>query len=308
MPSASPKVSVIIPNYNGLQHLTNLLPSIADQTFHDYEVIIIDDCSPDRSAVDYIETYTRDRANFHLITNTENLGFVRNCNKGFGLAQGDYLCILTNDTSVTRDFIQKNIAAMEADGAIGVLSCCIIDQDGNNWFTGGLLRNGVWTNLKDDFLGIRVVDWVAGTACFYRTQLVNEVGLLDETLVMYYEDLDFCLRVRGQTSYKICVLSDKLVTHHIEHRELLRPKLASLTRVQYHTHKNNVILAKRHYPQHLAKMLVQNLGDTVRWPFLALSQRRPQSFLASGYVAMIIAVATLAGLVKDARLKVVHRR
>lgn len=284
------------------------MPSIADQTYHDYEVIIIDDCSPDRSAVDYTKTFTTDRANFRLIENTRNLGFVRNCNKGFGLAQGDYLCILTNDTSVTRDFIQKNIAAMEADGSIGVLSCCIIDHDGNNWFTGGLFHNGISTILKDDFQETRAVDWVAGTACFYRRELLTQVGLLDEALVMYHEDLDFCLRVKEQTDYGICVISDKLVTHFLEHHLLLRPQLASLTRVQYHLHKNNIILARRHCPQYLPKMLAQNLGDTVRWPFLALSQRRLKSFLAAGYVAMIIAVATLAGLVKDARLKVVHQR
>lgn len=303
MPDRRPMVSVIIPNYNGLEHLKRLLPSIADQTFSDYEVLILDDCSPDRTSVEFIRTFASDHSNFRLIENTENLGFVRNCNKGFRMAKGDYLCILTNDTSVTPDFLLRNVTAMETDASIGVLSCCIVDQDGHNWFSGGSLHKGVWTNLKDDFEGTRAVDWVAGTACFYRRNLLDKVGLLDESLVMYYEDLDFCLRVREQTDYRICVISDKLVTHYLEHRELLRAKLASLTRIEYHTHKNNIILARRHYPRYLPKMLAHNLGDTIKWPFLALSDRRLQSFLASGYVAMIIAGATVAGVLKDAGFK-----
>jgi len=295
------RASIIIPNYNGRNHLETLLPSIADQTFHDYEVIVIDDSSPDRSAVEYIKSFVTGRADFRLVENDENLGFVRNCNKGFRLAQGDYVCILTNDTRVEPNFIQRNVEITEADASIGVLSCVIVDQDGHNWFSGGLYRNGVRTNLQDDFHGVRQVDWVAGTACFYRRELLNKIGLLDETLVMYNEDIDFCLRVTRQTTYRVCMFSDKLVTHYLLRHEPLRLGVAKLARLLYYRHRNSILLARRYCPRAVPSVATRGLGEIVAWPMRVIRARTYRQLLLSWYVAAIIMQGTLSGLLKRSR-------
>ena len=126
------KVSIIIPNYNGKEYLPRLLPSVANQTFGNYEVIIVDDCSPDKTALDYIRSFISDYKNMRLIENSQNLGFVKNCNKGIALATGEYVCVLTNDTELKSDFIKRNVEVLEADKSIGVLSCIIVDERGNN--------------------------------------------------------------------------------------------------------------------------------------------------------------------------------
>ena len=126
------KVCIIIPNYDRKEHLLRLLTSIVNQTYHNYEVIIIDDFSPDRSVVECIKMFIKDRDNMQLIENDKNLGFAKTCNKGFRLADGDYVCLLTNDTEIKNNFLERNVEIMDSDSYIGVLSCIIVDQTGNN--------------------------------------------------------------------------------------------------------------------------------------------------------------------------------
>jgi GT2 family glycosyltransferase len=275
------KVSIIIPNYNGEEHLKRLLPSIANQNFDDYEVLIIDDCSPDRSVLDYIKSFIKDYRNFNLVENNENLGFVKTCNKGIGLSRGDYICLLNNDTEVKSNFVQRNVEILDADSSIGVLSCIIVDKHGKNWFSGGSFKSGLNVNLKDDFRGVRTVDWVAGTASFFRRNVFNRVGLLDEDFFMYHEDIEFCLRVRSKTNYKVCMFSDKLVTHYlgvsrvrsktnykvcmfydklVTHYLGVSPGYNSL----YYLHRNYFILLKRYCPEYIPKaLLLRSLRNVV---------------------------------------------
>jgi GT2 family glycosyltransferase len=257
------KVSIIIPNYNGKEFLKRLLPSIANQTFDDYEVIIIDDSSPDRSVLEYIKDFVRERKNMSLIENAENLGFVKTCNKGIRLASGDYICLLTNDTELESNFLERNVEIMDADGSIGVLSCIIVDGNGDNLFSGGSFKAGLRVNLQDDFQGVRSVDWVAGTAAFYRREVFDKVGLLNEDFVMYHEDIDFCLRVKSETDYRVCMFGEKLVTHY---RQVLKPaqrNLAREDRLCYYAHRNYILLLKKYCPKYIPKILLYNLQETI---------------------------------------------
>ena len=250
------KVSIIIPNFNGKEYLPRLLPSVANQTFGDYEVIIVDDCSPDKTALGYIRSFINDHKNMRLVENSQNLGFVKNCNKGIALATGEYVCVLTNDTELKSDFIKRNVGVLEADKFIGVLSCIIVDERGNNWFSGGYFRAGLSKNLVDDFQGVRTVDWVAGTACFYRKDVFSRVGLLDESLFMYHEDIEFCLRVRSKTKYKICAFSDKLVTHY--------SGCSMGPRMSYYLTRNHILLVRMYCPKYLPKVLAYRFKETLK--------------------------------------------
>jgi GT2 family glycosyltransferase len=290
--ASTTRVTIVIPNYNGREHLESLLSSVADQTWRAYEVVVVDDCSPDRAAVEYIKTFVRDHANMRLVENEENLGFVKTCNKGFRLATSDYVCILTNDTTVEKNFVERNVQIMDADGSIGVLSCIVVDQRGNNWFSGGLFRAGIPVSLHDDFEGVRPVDWVAGTACFYRKELLDKVGLLDESLVMYHEDIDFCLRVRRQTDYGACMFSEKLVTHFVE--EVDDPRSiapAKQERLCYYLNRNHLLLVRRHSPRYIPKAVLRSLREaTALLAFSVLSLLRLKPLPPSRYFHLAIVV------------------
>lgn len=280
METVTPKVSIIIPHYNQKECLKVLLPSIANQTFHAYEVIIIDDCTPDKSAVEYIGDFIKEYPNMRLVENAANMRFIRTVNKGIELAAGEYVCLLNSDTEVKGNFVQRNVEIMDANPFIGGLSCIVVDKEGQNWFTGGIFRRGWPVNLLDDFQGIRPVDFVAGTACFYRKELFDKIGLFDEAFIMYHEDVEFGLRMKTKTDYKACAFAEKLVVHHV---------VPSIPRgdFDYYANRSHVVLVRRYGKRYIAKttllLLLISLRQTANLLFLSVAKRDLKSFLCSLY-------------------------
>jgi GT2 family glycosyltransferase len=252
------KASIIIPHYNQVELLKIVLPSIANQTFKDYEVIVIDDCTPDRSAVEYIKAFIKDHKNMRLVENAENMRFVKTVNKGIRLSNGEYICLLNQDTELKSNFVERNVEILDSDASIGGLSCIIVDKYGKNYWSGGSFKEGYSVNLTDDFEGIRTADFVAGTAAFYRKEVFYKIGLFDESYGMYHEDVEFGLRIRAETDYKACAFSDKLVVHyHVN--SVPRPEL------YYLLNRNGVLVVRKYCPQLLQRRAVLKWSaDNVR--------------------------------------------
>ena len=269
------KVSIIIPHYNRIEYLKRLLLSIANQTFDNYEVIIIDDATPDRSVLEYINTFIEDHGNMRLVENGENLGFVKTCNEGIRLADGEYICLLNQDTEVKSNFVERNVEILDADSSIGILSCIIVDQDGDNWFTGGSFKGGLPVNLKDDFQGIRSVDFVAGTAPFYRRDVFDRIGLFDEDYRMYHEDVEFGLRLRAETDYKACMFPEKLVTHYHN----IAPSMPR-REVYYLGHRNHILILRKYCPRYLPKVLLWYTIEIARLIGASILKPSPKLFLS----------------------------
>jgi len=248
------RASIIIPHYNQKESLKVLLPSIANQAFDNYEVIIIDDFTPDRSAPEYIRNLIKDYPKMRLVENTENMGFVKTVNRGIGLSNGEYICLLNQDTEVKINFVERNVEILDADASIAGLSCIIVDKYGKNWWTGGGFNKAYPVNLTDDFEGIRSVDFVAGTAAFYRKEVFRKIGLFDVSFHMYHEDVDFGLRIRAETDYKTCAFSDRLVVHY---QINARPG----PEVRYLLDRNQIFIVRRYFPGLLPRVLIKYLTD-----------------------------------------------
>ena len=299
MKEGSVKVTVVIPHYRDGERLSKLLPGIASQTFKDYEVVIIDDCSQDDDVMDHIRAFIKDYDNISLLQNNENMLFVKTCNRGIKVARGEYICLLNSDTEVAGDFLARNVEVMDCDPSIGVLSCIIVDQHGNNWFSGGRFQRGDPVNLKDDFEGIRCVDFVAGTAIFYRRELFDKVGLLDEKYIMYHEDVEFGLRVKAKTDYELKVLSDKLVTHYIRYQDSGPPDLFRLNRIFYYGHRNHILFLKQYSPAFVPWVIVRHLWRITTllvMSALSILIMRPRSCTFRLGQVRSIAKATIDGL------------
>ena len=281
------KASVIIPHYNQKECLKVLLPSMANQTFQNYEVMIIDDCTPDKSAVAYIRDFIKEYPNMRLVENATNMRFIKTVNKGIELAGGEYVCLLNSDTEVKSNFVQRNVEIMDGDPSIGGLSCIIVDKDGKNWFTGGRFERGFTMNLVDDFEGIRTVDWIAATASFYRKEVFDKIGLFDENFLMYHEDVEFGLRMKFKTNYKSCMFAERLVIHYI---------VSSIPRGDYYYYltRNHIVLARRYDKRYISKILLYNLRKIERLLFSSVTRRDWNCLLFSLYIVR----GTLAGLMK----------
>jgi len=128
-----PTVSVIVPNYNHSIYLNKRLNSIFDQTYQDFEVILLDDCSTDNS-VEIIKQYANHPKVTHVMINEVNSGSTfKQWKKGIDLAQGKYVWIAESDDWAGNNFLTKLVPKLETYPNIGLVYCesWVVDELGN---------------------------------------------------------------------------------------------------------------------------------------------------------------------------------
>lgn len=109
--SVSPKVSVLIPTYNSAHFLDEAIQSVLDQTYTDFELIIVDNCSTDNSEQVIAKYLTDKRVTYHK--NKTNIGLVGNFNKCLEYAQGEYIKYLCSDDKFHPELLRKYVAIMD---------------------------------------------------------------------------------------------------------------------------------------------------------------------------------------------------
>lgn len=130
---ASPVVSVIIPNYNHSRYLRQRIESVLNQTYRDFELIILDDYSTDNS-VAVIEEYSSSDKVSHIVLNNKNSGSTfHQWKKGFSLAQGKYIWIAESDDYADPVLLEKLVSLLDSDDKSMVAFCgsYSVDEDGN---------------------------------------------------------------------------------------------------------------------------------------------------------------------------------
>ncbi len=214
-----PKVSIVIPVYNHYKETYNCIKTIIEHTGDiPYEVIIGDDCSTDETLD--IKTQI---PNVVVNRNTENLGFTLNCNAAAGLAKGEYILFLNNDTIVAEDWLSPLIRLIESDPTIGMVGSKLIYPTGELQEAGGILWSdaSAWNygNRQDprlpQFNYVKDVDYISGASIMIRRSLFEEIGGFDRRYApAYYEDSDLAFEVRRH-GYRL-VYQPKSVVYHFE--------------------------------------------------------------------------------------------
>lgn len=115
-----PKISVVMPVYNGAKYIREAIDSILNQTFTDFEFIIVNDCSTDRTE-DIIKSYTDERIRY--IKNEKNMGVAASLNNGFDIAEGEYIARMDADDISLPQRFEKQLEFMEANKDIAVCGC-----------------------------------------------------------------------------------------------------------------------------------------------------------------------------------------
>lgn len=117
----SPKVSFVVPCYNLAHFLPDCINSILSQTYEDFEIIILDDCSPDNTP-EVAQTFTDRRIKY--IRNIVNLGHTNNFNKGISVSKGKYVWLISADDLLRTDYIlNRYVTLMESNSQIGYVFC-----------------------------------------------------------------------------------------------------------------------------------------------------------------------------------------
>lgn len=147
----NPKVSVIIPNYNHELYLDERIRSVLNQSYRDFEVIILDDVSKDNSR-EVIEKYRSNSHVRHIVYNTENSGSTfKQWAKGFSLAKGELIWIAESDDSCSPELLQKLVNEFDKDkGLVLAYSLSMfIDEHGNQHKPANNVKRTVHLDGKD---------------------------------------------------------------------------------------------------------------------------------------------------------------
>ncbi len=216
--SDNPLVSVIIPVYGKIEYTLYCLASIASNPPQAaFELIIIDDCSPDNS----IEVLGNIKG-IRLIQNEQNQGFIRSCNAGAKAAQGEYLYFLNNDTEVTQGWMDELLRTFQEFPGTGLAGSKLIYPDGRLQEAGGIIwqDGSAWNfgHSQDPLFPIynyaREVDYCSGASIMVPKILFDELGGFDEYyLPAYCEDSDLALKIRDQ-GYRVIYQPMSTIIHY----------------------------------------------------------------------------------------------
>ncbi|HID63003.1 MAG TPA: glycosyltransferase family 2 protein [Anaerolineae bacterium] len=199
-------LSVIIVSWNTRDLLRDCLRSLQAHKPNPAEVIVIDNASSDGSP----DMVAREFPDVRLIRNTKNVGFARANNQGIKVSHGQYIALLNSDIRTTAGALKTLVAFMAETPAAGACGPCLLQPDGHPQpYAFGkdptllyLLHRGLQQVLFRRYLhdwatdAVQEVDWISGACLMVRREVIDQVGLLDEHFFMYFEDNDWCLRIR----------------------------------------------------------------------------------------------------------------
>ena len=193
-------VSVVIPNYNGMQYIERCLESLKRQSFQEFETIFVDNGSEDRSVA-----YVRERFPWvRLICLAENTGFCGAVNVGIRESRGEYVVLLNNDTEAEAEFLKALYDGIRAKE--NAFSCAalmlqfqereLVDDAGNFYNAlGWAFARGKGKSEERYQKECRIFSSCGGAA-IYRKKLVEELGYFDEEHFAYLEDTDLGYRAQ----------------------------------------------------------------------------------------------------------------
>jgi glycosyltransferase involved in cell wall biosynthesis len=178
-----PRVSMVMPVFNGASYLAAALDSILAQDFQDFELICLNDGSNDGTQAILADYATRDRRIIHQ-DNLANIGLPATLNRGFAMAKGDYHSWTSHDNLLRPEMLSALVDVLDADPRVGVAYAgySVINSDGQ------ILRYHPPQPAEERWFGNPV-----GAAFLYRQAVTDALGGYDESL-FGAEDYDFWLR------------------------------------------------------------------------------------------------------------------
>ena len=191
-------VTIVIPNYNGINFLKDCLESLLRQTYRDYEIIIVDNASTDGSVEWVRENYPA----VHIIRLSENKGFSAAVNIGIKASDKEFVALVNSDTIAEEDWLFNLVDMIQ--GSEDIFSCSskmlkmsnsqLIDDAGDGYTIFGWafqIGNGLSEVRYNTSRSL--VSSCAGAA-IYRRKLFSKVGFFDEAYFAYLEDVDIGIR------------------------------------------------------------------------------------------------------------------
>lgn len=240
------KVAIIILHWGDPADTTGLLKSLQKISYDNYQIYLVDQT---------LELDVKTEKNMRVILPETNLGYSGGNNLAISIAledECDYLLLLNNDTIVESNFLQLLVRALESDENAAAAGPTILYGDDSNkiWFGGGeyLRRRGSTTHLR---VGAQFdieaesntthhVSFITGCSILLRSSVVREIGMLDDSFFLYWEDADWCVRAADQ-GYGLVYVPKSVVYHRVS-----SGLSVNSPQYLYYIFRNNLLFIRKH--------------------------------------------------------------
>ncbi len=253
------KVSIVIVNWKTPQLLAHCLHKIEkDEGFKNFAIHVVDNASGDQS----VQMLKDDFPYVHLVANSENVGFSKACNQIIPSTDGDYVLLLNPDTDVVDNAISLLSKFLDEHSDCGAVGPKVLNEDGTlqlacrrsfpspsaaffrlTYLSRIFPQNELFSKYNMTYAdpdASTEVDALSGSCMMVRRKAIDQIGLLDEDIFMFGEDIDWCWRIK-EANWKIFYLPDAVIFHLHGASARLRPVGATIN-----LHKGMEVFYRKH--------------------------------------------------------------
>ncbi len=278
-------ISVIIVNHNGEKLLSRCLQCLLKQTFSDFEIILVDNASKDKS----VELIRKEFPMVKLIEHPVNSGFSGGNIIGLKEAKGEYIALLNTDAFPVPDWLFHLREGMNLDPQIGICASKLIidgtdliDSAGDGCTTAskgykrGEMESARLYDRREFVFG------ACGGAVLYRRAMIDDIGFFDEDFFLIHEDTD--LNFRAHLAGWKCLFIPQAVVHH-----RVRSTIGQHSDIAiYYSNRNPDLVWIKNTPirlmlRYLHHKIISDLGSFI---FFGIRKRRLRLFLKAKWDAL----------------------
>lgn len=280
----SPEISVaiILVNWNGLEFTQACLRSLAKVDYPNFKIIVVDNGSEENEGEKLNHTFPE----IDLIQSEKNLGFSGGNNLGIrkAIEQGfSHVLLLNNDTEVEPDFLGELIRAANKYPDAGIIQPLILflHNPREIWSAGGKwipafsrsLTLGDREPLADYRIKSPSLDWATGCAMLVSVPAIEKAGLLNEQFFVYFEDVEWSLRIR-KAGFSIYLEEQSKIYHEAGASSKKQHAEGTLSPKVFYYHVRNQFLLIRTLEKNKGLSFAYHLGRFSLWMVYFLARGR----------------------------------
>ena len=207
------KLYIILINYNSYNYTVDCVKSLKNSTIQNFRIIILDNNSGDNSGKQLADKYSDDPI-VDIILSKENTGFAGGNNYAIkqALCQGaDSILLLNNDTEVKENFLDTLLSGWNKD-TVRTPRINYFDDKTTVWYANGKFSKLMVITYNRYPHKNSFVNFASGCCMLLSKDIIEKVGFFDEKFFMYYEDVDYCLRMKN-AGIKIEYIANAVIYH-----------------------------------------------------------------------------------------------
>lgn len=213
-----PKVTVVVPNWNGRQDLPSCLDSLLIQSLVP-RIVVVENGSVDGS----LEMLRNRYPSVEVIIHQKNMGFAGGVNAGIRKAisdRDDFVALFNNDAVADHRWLERLVDGLESNPDAGIATCKFMDSKGRHLDSTGDMYT-IWglayprgrgEPVSDKYDKSTNIFAASGGASLYRIVMLKEIGLFDEDFFAYYEDVDLSFRAQLY-GWKVIYIPEAMAYH-----------------------------------------------------------------------------------------------